>query len=428
MAGGVGVRLGWICALLGLLASAAYAFLIYPRIAQTSGAVLDPDGYGALGWGLWKYGAFSYYPNPLPSVTRGPLYPAIVALLLQFTGGAWPWPVQAAQCVFFALTCLATYALGRELWSRKAGVTCAAACALHPFLIWYTSRIWLETLVTLLFTVMALFTVRLQKRPTWRRALAAGLATGAACLCKGTFLPFIAVIPAVLWLAVPRRVPARLIAAVAAAAVLTMAPWTVRNWYLTGALIPVHGHMGFNLRVGDEFIAQAAGSPLSFTRQWEMASAEAAAIVKRNGLEGSLDWKAEQLLNAEMQRRSVQTYAADPTFLPRKILWNTLAFWAWSETPAKTAALALLQLPVAVLFFIASMAHARRRGARSVHMIPIALALVFYGAHLPVLAAARYSAVILPVVLAAVAGWYWERQPGAERHCIPAAAVAYERS
>ena len=97
-----------LCALTGLLVSVLFTFVVHPRIASAYGAVLDPDGYAALGWGLWKDPTFSYYPSVHASVSRGPLYPAFVAILLRVSGGWWPYSVQVE-----------VYSAGRWTKSRR---------------------------------------------------------------------------------------------------------------------------------------------------------------------------------------------------------------------------------------------------------------------------------------------------------------------
>jgi 4-amino-4-deoxy-L-arabinose transferase-like glycosyltransferase len=417
---------GLWCAAAGLLTSLLFAFAVYPRIAASSGAVLDPDGYGALGWGLWKFGTFSYYPSDQPSVSRGPLYPFLIAALLRASGGWWPHIVQAAQCACFALTCLLASRIGRRLWDPRAGLIAGMLCAVHPFLVWYTSRIWIETLAMLLFTGLVAAALAFHDRPSTGRAVLLGLVLGAACLCKGTFLPFLIVLPALLLLVKPRPAPARPVLAAAAVAVLLILPWSVRNWNLTGQIIPVHGQMGFNFQTGDSFTDHFWESPWALTPLWSLSTAEATALARPVVEKGFDGWQAEVAVNSILMRASLERYAADPLFLVRKVLLQAWTFWTWSDTNVKSAVVSAMQLPLALLFLVSAAGLARGGRWRTIHAVPAVLVLLYYASHLPLLAAARYSAVLVPTMLACSAAIVpaWRPRCSAERAPRPARAVA----
>src|SRR5690242_16201407 len=93
------------CGLFGVLFAALFSFVIYPRIAGPAGAVLDPDQYGALGWGLFKFHTFSFYPNTEPTIARGPLYPMVVAAVLYLSPASWPLNMQLVQDLWCGITC-----------------------------------------------------------------------------------------------------------------------------------------------------------------------------------------------------------------------------------------------------------------------------------------------------------------------------------
>ncbi|HEX2166016.1 MAG TPA: glycosyltransferase family 39 protein [Longimicrobiales bacterium] len=184
--------------LLAVVCSLGFSFIIYPAIASPQNAVLDPDRYGALGFGLWHHGTLSYYPDPQPTLDRGPIYPAVIAVILWLSGGVWPQSLQAAQAVFFGLTSVLVFYIGEKVWGRRTAMAAAALTTVHPFLLWYTSRVWIETLATLLFTALAASLVFFHERPGIRRGMLVGAVAGVATLCKATFLPFLLFVPMVL--------------------------------------------------------------------------------------------------------------------------------------------------------------------------------------------------------------------------------------
>ena len=399
---------GLYSALAGLIASGIFVFLVYSQIASPVGAVLDPDGYGALGWGLWKLHTFSYFPSSLPSANRGPLYPFIVAGLLYISRGWWPYSVQLFQCACFGLTCLLVFEIGRRLWNRKIGAIAGLSCAFHPFLIWYTSRIWIESVTILLFTAIVATLLYFQEKPTVPRAALLGLIIGAACLSKATFLPFIVAVPALLWIVKPKVARPKAILCTAIVPLLVILPWSFRNWTLTGAFVPVHGHMGFNVFIGDSLAEHFSESPFGFTPLWDIATSEAAALVGPELSRNFDGWQAEMAVNSILYQDSLQNYVSNPLFLVRKILLNAVTFWTWSETELKTLVVSALQVPLASVFACSLVPMVRKGQFRTLLGLPVALVLLFYISHLPVLAIAMYSAVLVPVMLAYSAATLFE--------------------
>lgn len=396
--------------LLALLVALVYVLLIYPRLATPTNAVLDPDGYGALGEGLWRTGRLVYYPDPEPTLNRGPLYPALIAIALAASGGRWPLSIQLVQVALFALTVLATFRLAADLagGSGRAAALAAGLAALHPLLIWYTSRVWIETLATLTFTLIALTLVRLARRPDGARALIAGLLLGLGALIKGTFLVPLVAAPLLLW---HRSRRGALLALVVALTLLL--PWTARNWRLSGELVPVHALGGFNVQWGDRYALHYFESPLSYRALRATGWPEVDAIVAGRLPESAPAWRWQLTYDALALADSVGRYRARPQFLLQKIGLNAVMFWTLGETPLKSVLISMLQLPLLAAFLTAVL----RRGAREpwgAEGIPPALVALYFGAHLPVFAFARLGVVLVPTMLACAAAWLVPPAPADE--------------
>jgi 4-amino-4-deoxy-L-arabinose transferase-like glycosyltransferase len=313
------------------------------------------------------------------------------------------------------------YRIGSTLWDGKVGAIAGMASAVHPFLIWYSSRIWVEVWGTLLFTAIIASLALLHERPSRYAAALLGLSLGAACLTKGTFLPLVVAVP-VSVLGLRPRIEPRLALLAAVISLVVIAPWTIRNWRVTGTFIPVHGHMGFNIHIGDSLIAHFSESPYAITPLWERATAEAAALTGPE-LAGHFDgWRAELAASDVLLKNSMQRYLADPLFLPRKIVIHAATFWAWSDTKPKTIAIAALQAPLLIVFLLAMSRLIKQQQYRDLRMTTAVLVLLYYAGHLPVLAIGRYSAALTPVMLTYSAAFIFGREK--ERSCeqIPATA------
>jgi hypothetical protein len=55
-----------------------------------------------------------------------------------------------------------------ELFERRTALLAQALQAVHPILLWYTARIWIETTNTLLITGLVLALILLWRRRTGR--------------------------------------------------------------------------------------------------------------------------------------------------------------------------------------------------------------------------------------------------------------------
>jgi 4-amino-4-deoxy-L-arabinose transferase-like glycosyltransferase len=181
-----------------------------------------------------------------------PLYPYFIGAAFALGGGLTA--VQIAQVVVGSLLVPIVGALGARVAGPRAGLVAAAAVAFYPDLVWFSVHFWSETLfLVLLWTAFErLFAADDARRAT--QATLAGLLWGLAILTRETTLYFTPL--AALWLAWRAPRPERRAAVARGAlflltALLTVAPWTWRNWIVHRAFIPVSTAGGLNLWQGN---------------------------------------------------------------------------------------------------------------------------------------------------------------------------------
>ncbi len=196
------------CLSVALLLRLAFVFVGFPWLEQRWHLRDDGDGYGLI--------AETIRAGHHDDVTRGPVYPACVAV------AGSPLVVKAAQAVLDTLTVVLVYWLaGRRLWA-------AWLWALYPFAIWRVAFINKEVALTFLLICYVCVQTRAQKPWQW---ISAGMVLGLVNLCKPMFLLW----PVVLLVFAPRRGWLTL-----ATCALVIAPWTYRNWCVTGGdFLPV---------------------------------------------------------------------------------------------------------------------------------------------------------------------------------------------
>ena len=210
------------CLFVALTVRLAFVFFGFPYLQSRWNLREDGDNYGAI--------ARTIHEGNYTDVTRGPVYPLCVAV-----AGA-PLTVKVAQAVLDTLTgALIFWLAGRNLWA-------AWLWALYPFAIWRVAFINKETvLVFLLVSFVCFQTLAWDKGRVWQW-LSAGVLLGLVNLCKPTFLLW----PLVLLLMVERgRQFTRFCKYFVVAMVLVIAPWTWRNWRVTGGeFLPVATEQG----------------------------------------------------------------------------------------------------------------------------------------------------------------------------------------
>jgi 4-amino-4-deoxy-L-arabinose transferase-like glycosyltransferase len=397
-------HIDWYIGLLGTALALTFTFLLLPAMTAQHHVILDPDQHGPLGFGLWKLHTFAYFPHADATAARGPVYPVFIAGILAISNGWWPYAVQMAQCGLFGLLCVLVYRVASVLWSPPLPVLAAGLCALDPFLIWYTGRIWVETVLMFLFTSLFATLVLVKVRPTQFSGIAAGIVVGLSALAKSIFVPFLLIAPLSLLLPFGKRTPIGLAMLVLLVGLLVVTPWSIRNGQLTGVYAPEVGSTGFTLHQGNDFVEDFARAPFAISALHPLSLARLLEESEAVTLDpGASDLRKNLALDAVWRRNAVDKLTHSPRLLVKKLAYNSVLFWTLGDSPGKSAAISLCQVPVVVLFG-AFVLMRRELWLHSSAGLAVLLIMLFYISHLPTIALARYSAALVPTMLIAAVG------------------------
>ena len=173
-------------------------------------------------------GTVGFLPD-VPSAYTQPLYTFLLAPLYFVFGRHWP-VVGIAQALIAVATALLVYELGRRVISARAGLVAAVLATLHPYLVWHDVHVNREILDSLLAAAIVLVTVVLVERRSWRWGAVLGALLGLAILGNSrlVLLPLV-LLGYLAWRLRAARTLVLLGAAGAAALLLVLAPWVVRN-------------------------------------------------------------------------------------------------------------------------------------------------------------------------------------------------------
>ncbi len=245
-----------------LLAILGLAFVL--RLAWSLYAGRDPSGlndpftYLVAGHAIAAGDGYRFFVDGSPTAYFPIGYPAFVAAV------AWlaehtplddvPRAVGVVQAVIGTASVWLVHRIASRIYGVRTGLAAAAIVALFPGLLMYSANLLSETLfVFALLLALAVVTAVPWnvEAPSWRRLAAFGVLTGVAMLVRPQASLLIVALPVAM--AIARLGRRRSLAAggvVLATALLTIAPWTVRNAITMDSFIPISSNLGDDLCIG----------------------------------------------------------------------------------------------------------------------------------------------------------------------------------
>jgi 4-amino-4-deoxy-L-arabinose transferase-like glycosyltransferase len=164
-------------------------------------------------------------------------------------------PVVLVQSLIGAGTVCCAALLAREMFGNAAAVTAATITALYPYYVVHDTALQETSLYTFLTAVAMLLLLRAHRSGLGITAACAGLTLGAAVLTRASLAPFALFAP--LWLAFPGMRNAGnwrqgfwSATVCAGALAVTLSPWLVRSYRLTGSPV-LSTQVGYLLWAGN---------------------------------------------------------------------------------------------------------------------------------------------------------------------------------
>jgi 4-amino-4-deoxy-L-arabinose transferase-like glycosyltransferase len=388
-------RLWWAAA--ALIVVAAFGLRIsYVAATPDYKTVHDARDYDRHALSIAHGEGFSEEITTKPTAFRPPGYPYLLGGVYRVFGvqdalGPERWPVaRRLGVVIGTLTVVLIGILGVMWFGRRAGLIAMAIAAVYVPWITLGGSLMSEPLfVALMLGALVLASKRL--------AVAAGFVAGLAILTRANGM--ILLVPLALMLWAPRRSfgpPAVLVAV----ALLTVAPWTIRNAVELHAFVPVTTQFG----------AALAGTYNDEARTDRENPASWRTI---RGVKAYLPltqpWftTPEVVIERRLRAASLDYIREHPTYVATVLYWNTrrlldLASWRWSRHTASTVSVEERWADRGVVCFwivavLALVGVVRRRSVPWwVWAVPLVLYLsvVFTAAETP-----RYRAPIDPFVI-----------------------------
>jgi len=362
----------------------------------------DPYYFGEMGKSVARGEPLSEYGTLLHR--RAPLYPLLIGVIYSIFGES-PMVVYLLQVLLLAGTAWLVYDMGRRVFNVRTGVIAGIACTLHPLMLRYVPDLHLESLLSFLFTLTVWCSVRFYEKPTVASGAWLGLAGGASALTKAVVLLYPGIFVAAmlaLRFVLRKRVAVPSLASIAVIPVLMLlviAPWTYRNYEVTGKFVLIT--TGFN----DAFLRGYVFSEKDYAllRRPPYTDAENASnawfetLSRDAGTEWQRDdYETEQILGEEVRRK----LKAEPGEFFRKFFVGLFTFWYQMTSLPNSLITGLCALGAWVLVLCGIPRALREDRPMWMFLLP-ALHLNVLLAIL--LALGRYSAPVMPALLVASA-------------------------
>ena len=370
----------------------------------------DSDGYVHLANTI-AAGEPYQYGSPDLKVFRTPGYPLLIAPLSWLYGDEPPpLAIRALNACLGTCAVAGVMGLAAQLFDFRVAMIAGGLAAIYPGAISMSVLILSEAPFCPLMLLQLVAWVkawRSEKRAAIGWATLAGAAAGLATLMRPSWLLFTPFAISMAMLCAPQRAKQLQIAAtMLAACALTMTPWWIRNYQVTGTFVPTTLQVGASLYDGLSPSASGA-SEMSFAddfrRQLRMAD-------DRAGEPASAPFEVR--LDDKLKQASLEWAKEHPTAVARLAgvkfvrMWSPLPNDTTFRSPLFNAVTTIGYLPLLIAAAWGAAIYVRKDWAYALCLMPAAY---FTLLHMVFVSSLRYRqpAMLVLIVLAAGAIGTW---------------------
>jgi 4-amino-4-deoxy-L-arabinose transferase-like glycosyltransferase len=257
--------------------------------------------------------------------------------------------IRIANCFAGALAVWLTYEIGRQCFNPFVGLVAAAIYAVFPTALIFAIDLLSEPLGTLWFLASIWMCLLWAERPTWPRAVVAGLLLGFTILTRpstGLMLPMVTVWA--LWQMLGQWRTMAQACVIPLMTVLVFVPWIIRNYIVFDAFVPIATSGGAGLLQGNNDVVVTDPRYFGYS-YWDTSIPEYREALQTAGNEVERDRRARSL--------AIQWLRDNPDkwwFLIRAKFWRSLTPFLQSHSPQLYKIGMLLGWgPILVLFALA---------------------------------------------------------------------------
>ena len=303
------------------------------------------DGYIDLAVTLAEHHRFAFGAEAPPTTYRAPVFPIVLAGAY-LAGGDIVSATLWVNCLASAATCVLVYAIAARLLGGRVSPRVMLLTCLFPLSVYYCASSYSDTVFVLTAVAYFLSLLWVVSRPSLASGGISGVALALSAMTKGVMLPFPVFFLAYSWRWAPAAVRAAMISLAVGLAVTSL--WTIRNYKVSGHVVPVSGGLGFNVLVGNHMADEGPDPGTSYVYGEEMArrrvSQNTGEELTRAGLRTGHHLDLTPQLDRQFGQAGWRMIAENPWLLPKKTAVNTWRFWTFSSSTKKTIFNAVLNL------------------------------------------------------------------------------------
>ena len=196
------------------------------------------------------------------SAFRPPVYPVFLAGVY-FLFGEGYWPLRVIQIIISSFTCMLVYLLGKNCLDHRTGLIAACINSIYPFFIFFSAFTLTETLYILLLVASVFLLSRTVEQPQKHRLLASGILLGLTVLCRPSTIIFLVFLfGGLIFSPIWSGSKVKNIAILFLLAILTISPWSIRNYLTFRQFVPLTTMGGHTFWEGNN--PQATGGPCHY--------------------------------------------------------------------------------------------------------------------------------------------------------------------
>lgn len=224
---------------------------------------LDSVDYDQIARHVAKGEGFGYGPEMLSSF-RPPLYPLFLSAIY-WIAGINHGVVRVVQALIGACLPGIVYLAARRRFPMVEAKIGAVLCAVYPALVGITGSLMTEAVYIPLLALAILALVLVEEQPTWGRIFMAGILLGITLLARASASTLLLLIPFWMFWRFPNARMAGFAKGIIIGliAVITVLPWTARNWNVHHTVIPISSNGGHIFWLGFHQLDRAAHQDFS---------------------------------------------------------------------------------------------------------------------------------------------------------------------
>ena len=354
----------------------------------------DSEGYIKLAVNISEHGMFSL-DGKNPSDHRAPLFPAIIALNHKIFGPSFEHYTLITNALLDSCSTLLTYALTLTLSNNPFTAACAAAIyTIHPELLGSNIFILSET-PSVFFLLLSFFLLVLAiKKEKKILFILSAICMTAEALCRPAILLFPFFVIFVIPFARKKKILITGTILFLIFFMLTLSPWTIRNYKQFGKFIPVSSNFGESLW---------AGSMQNWNGKY---NPEIMQIRSNAGHKVNYKGKGYYLVDNYLKKEAMQRITKDPAGYIILCLKKAIYFW----TGLPGAEEVLKRKPLLAILFrifhyslivlaIVGLIQTTKNQIRNPIYLPLLCIIYYTLIHSALMALPRYRIPILPFVI-----------------------------